>query len=282
MATSPPEVGHYQAGTALLVAEATTQIADQLGGLDWSASTIQSAVTRIYSGVVQGFRSASSTLGLQMYGDVRATAEVRGSWRKVNAPDVDPGWIDAKVGSAFKIPAPPRPSPEDLTAQDISGVFDVQQVVTERLTNSMQRMVASGGREAVVLTAGEDNALVTRMPDKPGVGDDPAYYMRVPTSLKPCAFCVMTASREWRPYTSAKAAEFVVGTRGGAQRGKQPIGQRYHDHCGCIAVPVFPGKPTPFDRSPYVLMYDKATANAGTHRDTKKILATMRQLYGLR
>ncbi|MFN3005134.1 hypothetical protein [Mycolicibacterium wolinskyi] len=281
-----PEFAHYQAANAALIGAATAQLGAQLAELDWNAASVQSAVTRLYGGLVRAYRGASSTLGLQLYGDLRAAADVSGGWRKITAPDPDPAWIDAKVASAFKVPAPQAIDIAQalLPGDETAGVFDVEQVVTDRLTNSMQRMILSGGRDAVALNAAEDGADITRVPDKPGapVGEDPAFYVRVPTSMKPCAFCVMTASRNWRPYTSAQAAEFVVGTRSGAQRGKQPLGHRYHDHCQCIAVPVFRGKPTPFDRSPYELMYEKAAADAGTRRDTKKVLASMRQLYGLR
>lgn len=285
--TTPSELAPYQGANAALVAAAVVQLDNQLGGLDWSASSVKTVVTGIYSAIVQSYRRSSSMVGLQLYGDLRNQADVGGAWRKVMAPDPDIDWLSAKVDAAFKVPAPsqvdvtvhdqlPGIAPTDATA----GADNTRSIVTSRLSTSMQRMVNSGSRETVALTAAQDGAEMTRVPDKPGVGADPAHYVRVPTSMKPCAFCVMCASRSWRPYTSAAAAGGVVGTRGGAQRGTQKIGEKYHDHCACIAVPIFAGKPSPFDRSPYEEMYAKAYANAGTG-STKSVLAAMRQIYNL-
>lgn len=62
-------------------------------------------------------------------------------------------------------------------------------------------------------------------------------------------------------------------------------GHKYHDHCDCEPVPIFDGQ-TPADVSPnfhdYQDQYYKATAEAGTSRDVKKILASMRSVHGLR
>ncbi|MGW4097125.1 VG15 protein [Mycobacterium sp. NPDC004974] len=309
--TAPPELADFQAGNALLVTAATTQLADQLGGLDWAADNIQSAVTRIYSATVRGFRSASSTLGIQMYGDIRGQAEVRGGWQKVLAPDPDAGWLETKVADAFKVPAPAE---ETL---DITGVFDVENVVTGRLANSTQRMVLSGSRETVELTAAGDDAELLRWPDKPPAPVGPAAtasYIRVPASEKPCAFCAMLAAK---PYNTKESASVVVGrgkklsasaaryragqsgqmgmstkgkgwryiSGGTTARGKRALGETYHDHCKCIAVPVWSNAVMPLDTDRidgFAAMYEKAAADAGTYRDAKKILASMRQIYGLR
>jgi len=320
----PAELAPYQAAGEILVADAVAQLGTHLGELDWNAAGIRSVVTALYGTLVTSYRQSSSALGLQMYADLRGRAEVKGTFRKVMAPDPDMDWLTAKVDAAFKVPAPHASarvldSPGDVPSE-LTGVIDhpssaphvhvhvtegaagdaertrvidrsgstsaagdaerTRVVVTSRLAGSMQRMVTSGSRETVALCAGHDGAHMTRIPDKPGVGADPTSYMRIPTSLKPCAFCVMCASREWRPYKSAASAGLVVGTRGGRARGTQAIGEKYHDLCGCIAVPYFGGRDPLFDRSPYVSMWAEAYEKSPTGR-TADVLASMRQIYGL-
>ncbi|QSM88787.1 MuF minor capsid protein [Mycobacterium phage prophi91-3] len=319
---TPASLKHWQIATDALAIQATGQLANQLAALDWSSPGIATVIKGIYGGIVTGYRNASSVLSLQMYGDLRQRAEIDGRFKTVMAPDASMDWIGAKVDSAFKVSNEARQlaareitaaratsstariaatsaniaerttsdlateKPSTLAADehvDISGADLIENVVSSRLENSMQRMVASGGRETVAMTAAANGDQYTHAPTKPGaVGGDPAYYVRVPTSMRPCAFCVMMATRDadWRPFKSEASAGTVVGTARGVPRGKQDIGDRYHDHCQCIAVPVFAGKPPVFDRQPYFDMYDKAAANVGV-RDAKKILAAMRQMYGL-
>lgn len=441
----PPDIKHYRAAEAELAAEATGQLAVQLGVLDWSAAGTQSAVAAIYAALILGYRRASSTLGLQMYADLRDFAGVAGRWRAVAASDPDPGWFDAIVVNAFKVkagppsgsadggidlstvtgrplvgvrtssgssatsiqvppdllvrppdhgdpvrpprelrpaqrasqealrpagdqvytpevlrppeavheppsarPGPPRasaaPRPRpastasesvrpptalthdrgptrapipavdpgdvsaldftnvtsepsaasELSAEELTRVTEVQQTVTDRLTASVQRVVASGGREAVTGTAAGDGAQVQRVPDKapaPASAEAEVHYIRAPASAKPCAFCVMVAARsmsDYRPYKSVESMMTVVG-RGrtpvhSAGPGKRAVGEAYHDNCKCIAVPIWPGFITPMSESrmeAFHDMYAKAYANADGY-DTKSVLAAMRQLYGLR
>lgn len=100
----------------------------------------------------------------------------------------------------------------------------------ERLSGSAKRMVFDASRHTVV-----DNAAIT--------GTRWARYAQPDA----CAFCRVLATRtgmdsEGRNnlYTSEKSAERVVG-RNGSPRGSRQIGERYHDHCRCVAVPVPPG-----------------------------------------
>lgn len=308
---SPTDLKRWQIATDALAVSAATQLGAQLAGLDWSAPGIQTVVNGIYSGIVTAYARSSSVLSLQMYGQMRTDAQIPGRAPRIMAPDLDQSWLDAKVASAFKVSADARQAAaNEITATqlksstlqgaatsadvgkrtatdasaeisstpaadepvDISGADLFENVVTDRLVNSTQRMVASGGRTTVAMNAAEDGAQYTHAPTKPGaVGGDPAYYVRVPTSMRPCAFCVMMATRDadWRPYKSGASA-------GDKEHG----GTEYHDHCQCIAVPVFLDRPAVFDRQPYFDMYGKAAAQAG-NRKTKDVLAAMRQIYGI-
>lgn len=292
MATQP-DLKHWHAANELLATQATAQLGAQLAGVGWSGSGVATAVATIYRGIVTAYRRSSSTLALQMYADMRQRAGIDGRSPKVMAPDPAPEWIDAKVASAFKISAKAMSLAADSSTDstdlgpresvDITGAYAVENIVTARLSNSIQRMVASGGRETVAMTSAEDGAKYTHAPTKPAAPrGEPTHYVRMPTNLKPCAFCVMLATRDsdWRSYKTAQSAEFVVGGPRGAERGTRRVGDRYHDHCQCIAVPVWGAEELPFDRSGYYEMYAKASANAGTGK-TKDVLATMRQIYGL-
>ncbi|MFA4084798.1 hypothetical protein ONA92_24165 [Mycobacteroides salmoniphilum] len=296
MATQP-DLKHWHAANELLATQATAQLGAQLAGVGWSGAGVAAAVTTIYRGIVTAYRRSSSTIALQMYADMRQRAGISGRATKVMAPDPADEWINAKVVSAFKISSRAAQSVSlaaDSSADttdlgpresiDITGAHVVENIVTKRLQDSMQRMVASGGRETVAMTSAEDGAKYTHAPTKPAAPrGDPTHYIRVPTSLKPCAFCVMLATRDsdWRSFKTAQSAEFVVGGARGAERGSRRVGERYHDHCQCIAVPVWGAEELPFDRSGYYEMYAKASANAGTGK-TKDVLAAMRQIYGIR
>jgi hypothetical protein len=275
MATQP-DLKHWHAANELLATQATAQLGTQLAGVGWSGSGVATAVATIYRGIVTAYRRSSSTLALQMYADMRQRAGIDGRSPKVMAPDPAPEWIDAKVASTFKISAKAMSLAADSTTDstdlgpresvDITGAYAVENIVTARLSNSIQRMVASGGRETVAMTSAEDGAKYTHAPTKPAAPrGDPTHYVRMPTNLKPCAFCVMLATRDsdWRSYKTAQSAEFVVGGPRGAERGTRRGAEEL-----------------PFDRSGYYEMYAKASANAGTGK-TKDVLATMRQIYGL-
>lgn len=76
---------------------------------------------------------------------------------------------------------------------------------------------------------------------------------------------------------------YVRGKRKGqkktrAQRGKQALGDKYHDHCYCIAVEVRTGY---YEPPEYAMEWEneylKARSNAGTG-DPRKVLAAWREL----
>lgn len=82
-------------------------------------------------------------------------------------------------------------------------------------------MVYDASRETVVANAGAENVRWVRnaQPDA-------------------CAFCRVLATRP-PVYLSKQSAERVVG-RGiiPTARGKRKLGEKYHDHCRCIGIPI--------------------------------------------
>lgn len=87
-----------------------------------------------------------------------------------------------------------------------------------QLAGSMTRMVNNGGRQAITDAVEAD-------PDAVG-------WMRV-TDADPCSWCAMMASRG-AVYTNAESA--------GRAKNDRFVGEgafKWHDHCGCQAVPVW-------------------------------------------
>jgi len=113
-----------------------------------------------------------------------------------------------------------------------------------RLTGGTQKIVASGARDTVEFNVGQDPA-------------QPRFARHA--SANACAFCALLA------------------TRGAVYHWEDTAGAKYHDHCHCVAVPVFPG--TAYEPAPYVKDWESAytAARADVGGKTKDILAHMRQ-----
>lgn len=117
-------------------------------------------------------------------------------------------------------------------------------VALSKLSGGLQRVVANGSRDTVV-------GNIRRDPGK-------ARYVRH-ASASSCAFCRMLA------------------TRGAVYWSESSATKDYHDHCHCMAVPVWPG--TPYEEPPEVEQwrqeYEAAAAEGG---GTKAILSRMRKV----
>lgn len=157
----------------------------------------------------------------------------------------------------------------------------------DRLSGTLQRNVWGMARETTLLNA----------EDEPG-----ARWARH-ASANACEFCRMAATRG-SVYTSKDAATRVVGRgkdvatnfaangkrKSGGQakgirvRGSQKVGDRYHDHCHCMAVAVRPGQN--YQPPSYVEKWEqeyidavRATPKTGRYGaiDLKAVMSTMRQ-----
>jgi hypothetical protein len=114
-----------------------------------------------------------------------------------------------------------------------------------RLSGGVQRGVAGADRDTIAASVGSDPL-------------GPRYARHA--SGNACAFCAL------------------VATRGPVYRSEDTAGGKYHDHCHCVAVPVWPGQD--YEAAPYVKGWDKAyreaTRDVGS-TDTSKVLARMRE-----
>lgn len=115
-----------------------------------------------------------------------------------------------------------------------------------RLTGGTQRVVAAGARETIEANVAADPAA-------------PRYARHA--SANACAFCAL------------------VATRGAVYRSEADAGADYHDHCHCVAVPVFGND---YEPAPYVKHWDDAylAARKEVGGKTKDILAHMRLTLG--
>lgn len=257
--TSQADQAKINAGIAALAAAQTALLWPRV---DWSHPQAAQAIKTVYGAIVSQFGQAAASRAAQFYDDVRAEQRLPSRFVAVPADATTQAQIDKMVDSAFF-------GNSDAPA-DTTSALPVEQRVPDRLDDSLQRLVLQPGRDTIV----------------GNTKTDPVHprWVRVPTGATTCAFCIMLASRDVAEirgrtidmkYTSSKAAG-IDGTG---------IFNTYHKHCDCVAVPIFPGQNI-VDISPkigdYQDMYYKAAADAGTHRDPKKVLASMRKLHGLK
>jgi hypothetical protein len=146
-------------------------------------------------------------------------------------------WYDQLVpDSSYRAVTAPLPPEAELAASvrwAVTPLFGPTEAATtdvplERLAGSMQRRVFDASRDTVALN-------VEAEPE--------TRYVRY-ASATACAFCRMLSLRTQGYYLSEHSARYVVGRKRGADvypRGTQAIGEKYHDHCKCIAVAIRAG-----------------------------------------
>ena len=284
------------ARNAGIVALAANELAGLWPQVDWESPAAASAIKTVYGGIVAQFGQSAAAVAAQTYDELRATKDLRSDYRATLAPSFPQAAIDKAVDSAFlgRVPAD-LPSPS-TTGNDQPGRLQVvaarppvrnttsdlpvEQRVPARLDSSLQRHVMQPARDTVPLNVAAD-------PEKP-------RYVRVPRGATTCAFCVMLASRDLAVVLGKEIdmTYRAANVKHDEQTGRLHVfaenGSKFHDHCDCEAVPIFGGVGAGGieDVSPnfadYQDMYYKAAADAGTHRDAKKILASMRKLHGLK
>ncbi|MFC9768491.1 hypothetical protein [Rhodococcus jostii] len=187
-------------------------------------------------------------------------AELSTLWYQEAAPHLAYAAVPAAVPELVQYAQSARWA---LSASDSTAVLG-------RLSGTLQRNVWGMARETTLLNADTE----------PG-----ARWARH-ASANACEFCRMAATRG-AVYTSKASATRVVGRgkdTGIRVRGAQKVGDKYHDHCHCMAVPVRPGRA--YQPPDYVEKWEqdyiaavRATPGAGGHGavDVKAVLSTMRR-----
>lgn len=206
---------------------------------DAAASTV--AMREFLPALFDSYVPMSAELGALFYDDLRAAANADGVFLAEHAPGPAAGRVQALTGWGM--------APLFREAPDAARALSL-------LSGGVQRIVSDGARETVAMNADGDPVGTT--------------YARH-ASANACAFCALLATRG-DAYGSKGAAERVVGrgktpadeivgwrgkqAKGVKARGIQSLGHKYHDHCHCVAVPVFPGEG--YEPAPYVKKWEQA------------------------
>ena len=161
---------------------AAAELASTMAGIDLTAPGALAATQLAYYAVVAKWGLAAATSAAEHYDQVRAAQRITGRFRAVPADPVAREITDKAVESAFKA---------DPAAVDTTAALPVEQRVPDRLNDSVGRHVLQPARDTIVANGAKDPAK-------------PKGWARVPTSDRPCAFCVLMASRT-HLYSSKRA-----------------------------------------------------------------------------
>lgn len=221
------EVDSYQSVIDGLSAVAFAQVKALLQSLDTpNPITFRDALLATYPELMAPFLSAAGDVAAQWYAELRANSGVAGAVAPFIAAVPVRGQLDAVV------------------RYSLSPLFKSQEFIgsgiLELLAGATQKLIANQGRDTIEGSTYRDRVRVG--------------WARIPQAGC-CSFCALLASRG-PVYSSAEAAGIVLGRgvdasvtagkRGGQGkgvkiRGTQGLGNRYHNHCRCVAAPVFIG-----------------------------------------
>jgi hypothetical protein len=195
---------------------------------------------KTFGEIVRPYAQAAAAITAQWYRELLPHSD----YRPTPIVDLPDARIDKTVDWAINAPGDAKP--------------------LDRLAGSSKRMVNDASRITVVRNAEQEGVKWVRL-----------------ASPDACAFCKMLALRGAK-YNSYGVAEdehgvkrTVVVGRNSQARGKRPLGESYHDHCRCVAVPVRVGQTwTPPDyMQDWQQQYRDAAKGGGSVKD---ILSRMR------
>lgn len=194
-----------------------------------SADNVRDFMLRFFPELVNEYFIAGTALAADLYDDWREAANAAGAFAAVTLADPAVDLLEANVrwalGSIYK-------ADQDWDAALVN------------LSGSLNRHVADGHRNTIETSARTDPARV--------------LYARH-ASANACGFCKMLATRS-AVYTSESAA---LNSGTGRVRGKRGAKEKYHDHCHCTAVAVFPGDQ--YEEAPHVARWRQEYADGQLH-----------------
>lgn len=289
----------HQAAVTSLTDLAIRALSQAWRSLDLSSqSSVRAGLRVVVPDLVSTYGGASATLGADWYDDLREDAGARGRFSAVMAdlPDagrtnalvnwatvpMDDGHRAERVARAQQATALQRTTgmdwePATLSSYDLMDDNQALELALKRLSGGLQRIVADADRDTVELSGEMDPGEVR--------------FARH-ASANACAFCALLATRG-AVYHSEESALGVVGrgkdmslaerrarasgnplprrgrrTAGGIKaRGTRALGEKYHDHCHCIAVPVHEGDE--YEPPEYVNEWEQAYIDASVNNSTK-------------
>lgn len=260
---APGQADAQAARNAAIVAFAADDLANLWPRVDWESPDAPSAISTVYGGIVQSYGQSAAAVAAQTYDELRGARELATDYRAVPAEPLPQSEIDKAVRSSFLGRDGQDQDRKPTTTSDLP----LPERVEKRLTTGLQKRVMQPGRNTVAQNVAQD-------PARP-------RYIRVPRGKSTCAFCILLASRDIGPkFRGYSAASVRTDPDTGTQYLVDSNGERYHNECDCEAIPLFGQHPDEVSPQFYAYqdLYQKAAAEAGTRRDMKAILASMRRL----
>jgi hypothetical protein len=257
-------VEQIAARSEAIVSLAAGQLSQVWPRVDWGSPAAADAVSTLYGGIVTQFGQATAAVAATVYDELREEQGVSSNYVAEPADPFPQEAIDSAVRSAFL-----GRDRQDAAAGLPTTTSDlpVEQRVPARLEAGLQRRVMQPARATVAQNVAKD-------PVQP-------RYIRVPRGKSTCAFCILLASRDIGPqFRGYGAASVRTDPETGSQYLVDSNGERYHNGCDCEAIPLFGQRPEEVSPHFYAYrdLYEKAAAEAGTRRDIRKVLASMRRL----
>lgn len=273
------EARRHQRTIADLTTLAIADLVREWGAWDLSdAQRVRLALNELIPQLVDAYGLPAAAVAADWYEDLRAVADAARPFDAITASIPTAERVDSLAGYAI--------GPLFGATIDSQGALSLA-------AGGLQRLVSDMDRGTI------ENSVAL---DPIGV-----RYARH-ASANACAFCAMLATRgasyvsganastvagqnlggkDYRRMqrTGATRAEILSGSlqrtiaQGGrkARATSQALGSKYHDHCHCVAVPVFPGQE--YEEAPYVAKFREAYASAGT-TNVEDALRSMRAELG--
>ncbi len=230
-------------------------------------ATARREIEAILPLIIDGYGTPISSLAADWYDELREQASLSKPYRAVVGPVATLAQVESLAG---------------WSTGALYGASPEQEAALAALKGGLQRLLTNADRDTIMANVARDSSQ-TR-------------YARH-ASANACAFCAMLATRG-AVFLSKESATRVVGrgtekrkdgTRQDAKRlgirarGKQALGEGYHDYCHCTEVPIFDGQD--YEPAPYVKKFMDAYLEApappnGGALDLKETLASMRQTLG--
>jgi hypothetical protein len=217
-------INGYDLTLESLSTAALTDLRALLSGLeDVSPERTKAVLFEAFPEVFNPYAAATSAVSASFYEEVRAAADVKGSFAAETLDTVEaPRW---------------------------NGLVGFGTRSLEQSGTALMYSLLSGGLTSILSTMAADTIYGNAQKDPVT-----ARFQRIPKAGC-CGFCGMLASRG-ADYDSEESALRVVGRgvpvektkgkvggqgRGLRPRGTRAIGEKFHDHCKCRAVQVYEG-----------------------------------------
>ncbi|MEW1546870.1 hypothetical protein [Streptomyces tsukubensis] len=122
--------------------------------------------------------------------------------------------VTEKIKQAQRDPQRKSADADALTLESLDELDGLLEEIATSVQGPVQKLIADGGREAIVTSAQQDRRALR--------------WMRVPSSGTACGFCLMVASR---------GAVYASEKSGGGIKGGE-----FHPNCQCVTAPIFSNK----------------------------------------